>query len=327
MLADERFEFRPYAHGDERAILDLFTRCFGALRTEGHFAWKYRDNPYGNEHVGLAWHDGRVVAQYGGYLVPFWCEGSDLLAHHIADIMSDPLVRHVGRGPTSVFARTAAHFYERFCQGRIAFNYGFSTATSRAFGTRFLGVQTVEPVAYRVRDNVPRLSRLRRWMGGYRLELVRDAGPEYDDFFHRVAPSYAFLVRRDATYIRWRYLQFAEPGYFVVAIRKWGRLVGWSAFRVRENTLMWGDALFDRSDPAAAEVLLRHVAPGHPVSRIECWFPPRPTWFDVVLTRLGFPIVAEPNDLSLGCAPFVFADAVKVMRQSLYYAMGDSDLF
>ncbi|HSP34988.1 MAG TPA: GNAT family N-acetyltransferase, partial [Thermoanaerobaculia bacterium] len=251
MPADERFVFRRYRPGDESSIVDLFTRSFGGERTLEHWRWKYADNPFGNAHVGLAVEGDRVVAQYGGYAVPFWYDRRDLEAHHIADIMSDPAVRHIGRGPTSIFARTAAQFYGDFCENRIAFNYGFSTATSRAFGNRFLGVHTVEPVPYRRRTNVDRISRLQRWLSGYRLEIVREVGQEFDELFRSVAPSYRFLVRRDAAYIRWRYLTLHEQGYFVIAIRRRERLVGWSAFRIREDKLVWGDALF--SDAAAVE--------------------------------------------------------------------------
>jgi hypothetical protein len=88
-----------------------------------------------------------------------------------------------------------------------------------------------------------------------------------------------------------------------------------------------GDALFERSHFGAGEVLLRHVAPGYPVSRIECWFPPRPAWFHRILEGLGFRISQEPNDLSLSCVPFSMADAVSEIRRALYYTMGDSDLF
>ena len=327
MLADARITFRPYTPGDEPAILDLFERSFFVKRTPEHFAWKYRGNPYGNERISLAWDSDRLVAQYAAYPVRVWLDGQNLIANHIGDIMSDPSVRHVGRGPTSVFARTAADFYTRFCEGRVAFNYGFNTATSRAFSVRFTRAEAVEPVTYRSRVQVARLSRLRRWIRGYRLELVRDVNAEYDDFFERVAPSYRFLVRRDATYLRWRYFTFVEPGYFFVAIRKGSQLVGWSAFRVRGDKLVWGDALFDPAFEDAADVLLRHVAPAYPVSTIECWFPPRPSWFDSILNRLGFVAAREPNDLSLSCVPFTLGDAPQRIRESLYYAMGDADLF
>jgi hypothetical protein len=112
-----------------------------------------------------------------------------------------------------------------------------------------------------------------------RLELVSQFGDEFDRFFARVAPAYGFLVRRDAQYLRWRYRECPDPGAFVVAIRKWGRLTGWSVFRVRGTTLAWGDALFDPDDAGAVEILIRHVAPSYPVGQVEAWFPARPRWF------------------------------------------------
>ena len=327
MLADRRFDFRRYRPGDEEAILDLFARSFGASRTLDHWRWKYQQNPFGNEHISLAWDADCLVAQYAAYSIPFWRNGAEMFAHHIADIMTDRSVRHVGRGSSSVFARTALHFYENFCEGKVAFNYGFNTATSREFSIRFTRAEAVEPVTYRVRENVHRLSRLRRWLSGYTVEPLRDVGPEYDAFFRRVAPAYGFVVERSSTYMRWRYLQSAEPGYFVVAIRKRGRLAGWSAFRLRDETLLWGDALFDPAASDAPEILLRHVALRYAATRVEGWFSRRPAWFDAILQRLGFVVMDEPNDLSLSCVPFTFTDAISAMRTSLYYTMGDSDLF
>ena len=113
----------------------------------------------------------------------------------------------------------------------------------------------------------------------------------------------------------------------VVAVRKWRHLVGWIAFRIREDRLTWGDALFDPEFPDAVEVALRHVVPSYPVSSIEAWFPPRPLWFDRTLLELGFETRPEPQSLSVMCVPFTWQDVVARMRQDLYYAWGDSDVF
>jgi hypothetical protein len=113
----------------------------------------------------------------------------------------------------------------------------------------------------------------------------------------------------------------------MVAIRKWRRLVGWSVFRVRDTRLSWGDALFDPRHSDAAETLIRHIAPSYPAETLEAWFPPRPRWFSDALERLGLRAEQEPQDLSVMCVPFEFPDATERMRESLYYTMGDSDLF
>ena len=325
----ERFISRAYQPGDESAILELFARCFHAPRSIEHFRWKYLQNPYGNGHISLTFDsDQRLVGHYAGYPVPCVESGNDLTAHQIGDTMTDPSIRHVGRGPTSILGQTALHFYENFCAGRVAFNYGFNVANIQRFSLRFLRSDRVEPVSYWRRDGpTKRIVRPSRWLRGYQLELVRDLGADYDRFFEGVAPAYRFLVRRDAQYLRWRYLQCPEPGAFMIAIRKWRRLVGWSVFRVRDSRLVWGDALFDPEQEDAVDVLIRHVAPSYPVERLEAWFPARPSWLAGVLTRAGFVSEREPQDLSVMCVPFVLSDATERMRQSLYYTMGDSDLF
>jgi hypothetical protein len=323
-------DVRAYRAGDEAAILELFARSFHAPRTIEHFDWKYRRNPYGNERISLTFDDEqRLVGHYAAYPVPFWFRGRDLIAQQVGDTMTDKSVRHIGRGPSSVFGRTALHFYEQFCEGRVAFNYGFNVANVQKFSLRFLRSDRVEPVSYRWRDmnSLRPISRAERLTRGYRLQLVREATPDFDELFARVAKDYDFLVRRDARYLQWRHLDAPEHLSFVVAIRKWRKLAGWAAFRVRENRLTWGDALFDRRFPDAPEVLLRHVAPQYGVEAIEGWFPPRPAWFASILDDARFESRQEPQDLSVMCVPFRMPDAVDRMRESLYYTMADSDLF
>jgi hypothetical protein len=324
-------DVRAFREGDEAAILDLFARSFPhAPRTHEHFEWKYRRDPYGNEHISLSFDEAqRLVGHYAAYCVPFWCDDRDVIAHQVGDSMTDVSVRHIGRGPTSVFGQTALHFYDTFCDGRIAFNYGFNVGNVQKLSLRFLRSDRVESVAYRWRDmkTLRPITRAERISRGYRLQLVREATPEFDELFARVAKDYRVLVRRDTRYLQWRHLDAPEGLSFVIAIRKLRRLVGWSAFRIREDRLTWGDALFDRRYSAAPEVLLRHVAPEYPVAAIEAWFPSRPAWFSSLLDAMHFERRPEPQDLSLMCVPFTMADATARMRESLYYTMADSDLF
>ncbi|HEX9458964.1 MAG TPA: GNAT family N-acetyltransferase [Thermoanaerobaculia bacterium] len=333
MPADARFTSRPFHTGDEEQILALFARAFPhAARGIEHFRWEYQRNPVGNERISLTFDDaGRLVAQYAGYPVRMVDDGRDLVAHQIGDVMTDRSVRQVGRGPTSILARTAQHFYDAFCRGKVAFNYGFTTAAHRELSVRFLGSDAVEPAAYRVRElgrnPFPPITRAERWPRGWQLELVNNVGVEFDRFFDRVAPAYRFLVRRDARYLRWRYLECPDVPYFTVAIRKWRRLVGWSVFGVRDARLAWGDALFDWRYPEAVGVLLRHVVPSYPVDRIDGWFSRRPAWFDAILRELRFESRPDPQDLSLMCVPFELPDASARIRERLYYTYGDSDLF
>jgi hypothetical protein len=325
---------RAYRDGDEPAILDLFNRYFPhSPRGLEHFRWKYRDDPFGNQRISLTFGDAQLIGHYAGYAVPFrlfdhdGLRGRDLIAHQIGDTVTDQTVRHIGRGPTSILGRTALHFYEHFCEDRVAFNYGFNVANIQKFSLRFLRSDRVEPVTYRVAAPLPPIARRERWMRGYSFELVKEPGAEFDELFNRVASAYRFCVKRNAPYLRWRYLQCPDVEYVVTAVRKWRRLVGWLVYRIRDGNVQWGDALFDPEFPDAVEVALRHVVPAHRVPRIEAWFPPRPRWFDAILTNLGFETRPQPQDLSLMCVPFQWAGATARMREDLYYTWGDSDLF
>jgi hypothetical protein len=321
-------ETRAFEAGDERQILELFARAFPhAPRSLEHFVWKYRQNPFGNDRISLSFNDGQLVAHYAGYAVPFRAYGNDVLAHQIGDTMTDVSIRHIGRGPTSILGRTALHFYSHFCEGQVAFNYGFNVGNIQKISLRYLRSDRVEPVTYRVAAPLAPIRKVSRWLRGYQLELVRQTTQEWDELFARVENAYKFLVRRDAAYVRWRYLQCPDTEYAVVAIRKWRKLVGWIVFRIRENRFTWGDALFDPKYPGAVEVVLRHVVPSYPVDTIEAWFPPRPAFFDALLRDLGFETRPEPQDLSVMCVPFTWPGVVERMRSDFYYAWGDSDLF
>lgn len=330
MRGDTRFEIRPYADGDETAILGLFAESFPhAPRSLGHFDWKYRRNPFGNRRIVLTFDERkRLVGHYAAYPVPFRWGTRNLLAHQVGDTMTDPGVRHIGRGATSILGRTALEFYRRFCGG-VAFNYGFNVSNIQKFSLRFLRSECVEPVMYRSLNpsRLKRTSRLERRAHGFTLELVERAGPAFDEFFGRASHAYELLVRRDAAYLRWRYLDCPDRKYTVVAVRKWLQMVGWIVYRTEGSRLILGDMLLHPGVPEALDAVLAHVVELHGSVVVEGWFPPRPAWLSEHLGRVGFTQQPEPQDLSLMCVPFALAETAAVMRRSLYYTWGDSDLF
>ena len=329
---DARFTIRRFQRGDEARILKLFARSFGTERSIEHWRWKYEDDPYGAERISVAFDgNGELVAHYAGYPVAFRIDGRDAIGNQIGDTMTDPSIRHIGRGPTSLLGRTALHFYENFCENRVAFNFGFNVSNIQKFSLKFLRSTRVENVFYRLRDlrqNPLRpLSRLERYARGVGLDLVDDTSPEWDSFWTRVEKQYAFLVRRDAQYVRWRYLLRPDVRYTVVAIRKWRTLAGWLVLRLRNGRLAIVDMLLDADLAETFETALRHLAPIYATSVIEMWCPPRPRWLHELLLSLRFESQPEPQDLSVMCVPFLDGTAPFRMADSLYYTMGDSDLF
>ena len=143
---------RSYREGDEEMILGLFADSFGVKRSLSHWSWKYLENPRGGPRVSLAFAPtGELVAQYSAYPVRWRGLPAHLPSdgHQVGDTMTRKNARAGGRGPSSLLARTARHFYLTHCRGRIAFNYGFNTGNINKFSRRFLGAGAVEEAPHR----------------------------------------------------------------------------------------------------------------------------------------------------------------------------------
>lgn len=334
----ERFFVREYREDDEGQILPMFHRSFYVERSLPRWRWEYRENPYGGLKISEAFaEDGALVAHYAGYPVRFHSEAGTgrriFSALQIGDTMTEPAARHVGRGPTSLLGRTVRHYYARFCEGQVDFNYGVNTGNIQRFSMSFVGARRLEPIPFYVREvgdvPMPTPHPLLRRLAGYRIERILHFDERWDRFFQRVSGAYRLLVERDARYLEWRYARCPDTEYFIYAVFRRDRLVGWSVFRRKGERLLWGDALFDPRRPSAVRQLLAGVlaAPEHRQTKtVETWIASRPSWWGERVRSLGFESRPEPDNLGFVFVPFAY-DPEEDFRAHLYYTMGDSDLF
>lgn len=325
------FVVRSYREGDEDAILQLFRDSFHLDRGLDHWRWKYAANPYSPPMISLALsREGELAAHYSGYPIPFWRSqaggGRTFMAQQMGDTMTGPSFRNAGRGKGALLARTVRHFFSLHRDGTFGFFYGFNTGPIQRFCRWFIGGSDTLPVRYLACDLTPAPGWTAR---GYRVERIERVDGAWDRFFRRVAPAYGFLVRRDAEYLDWRYLRCPDTDYVLLATRRWGRLVGWSVFRRREDTVEWGDALFDPRHARAAEPLLAAALAAPELAgakRMAAWFPERPGWWRRRLDELGFTVRPEPQELGMVALADSEPEAFAELGE-LYYTMGDGDLF
>ena len=332
----DRFAIRGYREGDEAAILAMFATSFGAQRSEEHWRWKFRDDPYGSLRITVVLdRDGSLAAHYAGYPVRFVFPSrtaGEIGAMQIGDTMTSKAVRASGLGKTSVLARMVDDFYERHCVGQLSFNYGFNTGHIRKLGERYLSYRYLSDVTVWQRPLRDRRRRPRRLLAralGYRARAVTATGPEWDGFFARVAPRYGLLVQRDARYLNWRYLGCPDRVHTLVEVRRRGVLVGWGVAAPRGRTVALGDALFEpERAPDAFPVLLNALGRLFPgADTVGGWFPATPEWWVARLRAEGFAPGPEPNALAPGFAFFEPSPTLSDLDRYWYYTMGDSDLF
>jgi len=103
--------------------------------------------------------------------------------------------------------------------------------------------------------------------------------------------------------------------------------VGWLVVRMREDRLTIGDLLLDPDHADVLEAALRHLAASFPARSFEMWCPPRPAWLHEILDGLRLRLEPEPQNLSVMCVPFAESEAPAKIADSLFYTMGDGDLF
>lgn len=343
------FRIRSYRPGDEERILELFADSFHHQRPEEHWRWEYRENPLGGPFISLAVAEGdTLAAHYAGYPVRFRRaagprrRAQSFTAYQIGDTMTAAAVRHVGRGPTSLLARTARHFYGRQCADRVAFNFGFNVGNIQKFSMRFLRAEKVEAIPFWRLEGAalaraaeePRESLWRRWLRWgveeYRVEPCQQLDARWDALFDDVADSFGLLAERRAENLHWRYLRRPGFEYRIFGAFQRQELVAWGVFQRREDVLRWGDALAHPNHSAALARILREVlvSPwGEGVRAVEGWFSPRPGWWLEAIRDLGFERHPEPQGLDLMCVPFEHPDAALELAAELFYTLGDSDLF
>jgi hypothetical protein len=252
--------------------------------------------------------------------------------------MTHPTVRRIGLGKTGILARNTYYFYAKFCEGFVPFAYGFNTANTKKLGERYLGYLYLDIVPFWIK----KVSRFpfkapgiySRLFPAFTVEEVRHVDDEWDDFFGRACPRYKFLVKRDAAYLRWRYLECPDKVHRIFAVRKRGKLVGWSVFIKESNLLRWGDALFDNRYLESVSYLLHYVLKAYfaGVETIEAWFSYKPEWWSDHLKSIGFEVNHEPNGLTC-CYVTYWNDILdnntldEKLNNCFYYTWGDSDLF
>jgi len=330
------FFVKPYLLGDEHEILPMFNEIFNVNRTMDHWYWKFRDNPYGSHKITEVFSkQGDLVAHYAGYPVPFYSsinKPETFISCQIGDTMTKPSGRNIGLGKTSLLARSSHYFYAKFCE-EVPFIYGFNTGTIKKLGMRYLGYTYIDPVTYWVRDILKNsfnpLNLFARLLSGFVVEEVQSVNDEWDDLFNRVCFSYKLLVKRDATYVSWRYVECPDKIHRIFSVRRKGRLIGCSVFTRKDDRLIWGDALFDNGYPESVSYLLQNLLKHYflGVKTIEGWYSRHPEWWSRQLKELGFKIVSEPNNLTPGFFIFDDPSLLEKLQHYFYYTMGDSDLF
>jgi hypothetical protein len=90
---------------------------------------------------------------------------------------------------------------------------------------------------------------------------IRRFNEEFAALWDRLAPKFAFIVRRDPAYLNWKFIEPPHVRYSVAALRRGGELQGYAVYRhvwePRGRVTLLVDFLADPDDEAVMLALLR----------------------------------------------------------------------
>jgi len=275
-------EIERYRPDDRRQIETLYRRVFGTDMAEANrlrWDWQYRRNPNAPAAGPLIWvaREGQaIVGQYAAMPVRLLADKREISAAWGMDVMVAPERQRQGLG--DVLFRT----WDR--NVGAALGLGLSESSYRLF--RKLNWPDVGPVPCLIKPLSRRALRRPNWPTALNrlvsavtlpwirlvsrdrplegeVRVIQRFDDRFDRLWERVAPKFAFAVRRDAAYLNWKYIQPPHVRYTVAALERDEEVAGYVVYRSvqepRGRVTLLVDWLADPGDTAAVTTLLRWI--------------------------------------------------------------------
>jgi GNAT superfamily N-acetyltransferase len=271
--------YRP----EDRELVDaLYRRVFGHDMAEAsrlRWEWQYRRNPNNPPSGPLIWlaREGpAVIGQYAAMPVRLSLSGREIDAAWGMDVMVAPERQRQGLGEI-LFGTWDKNV-------GASLGLGLSESSSRLF--KKLRWPDVGPVPCLVKPLTRRALRQPDWhpvvnrvVSALTLPLVkivarprplrgetvltRRFDERFTELWERVAPAFDFAVRRDATYLHWKYILPPHVRYQIVVLLRNGTPAGYAVYRhareERGRVTLLVDFLADPADRMGVDTLLRWV--------------------------------------------------------------------
>lgn len=305
---------------DEPVLLELFSLVFGQVRSPAEWRWKFGSNPGScadpNRSDSVVAVDGRgsVVAHAGAVVLPGWFRDQAIPMVQVCDVMVHPDHRG-GIGRNNLFTLMLRDLLERLASRLPAgFRYGFPGRGPYLVGER---ARVYEQLGIAVECEIPPARpRYSPWRA---LPLAWD-DPRLDHLWERMRGQYGLSLIRNGAYLRWRYADNPSHTYRLIGVFLFGWLIGWVVSRQDAERLLLVDVLLPRLATRGAlqrVATLLLVESPHDAARV--WLPD--SWRPALKSRCRETPVVTAN--MSWRSPVDTATA----RRSLYYTMGDVDIF
>jgi hypothetical protein len=290
-------EIDRYRPEDRRGVETLYRRTYGADAADAsrlRWDWQHRRNPHnrtGEPGIWVAREGPTVVGHYQTLPVRVSLKGLEVEGAWGADALVAPererqglgeaLVRAWDRNSGAVLALGVSQ-ESRQVLDRLRWPESHvvpcvvKPLTRRAVRVPSLPTPINRLLSALVHPVVRIVARSRPLRA--ECEPIRRFDASFTALWEQLAPKYDLAVRRDASYLNWRYIEPPHVRYQIVALKRQGELQGYAVYRHRTEPLgrvtMLVDFLVDPEDVSGLKTLLRWVdraARAEDTDKIRCY--------------------------------------------------------
>ena len=249
---------RGLVPADAPAMRRLFAQIFNKDMSQAHWNWKYA-RPQ-SAALGV-WRGDELVAHYGGMGLDIWYMGIPGSAVEICDVMVETSARQAVRKTSPFFLSTSA-FLERYLGFDNPFMIGFGFPSDRHMALAahlklYAPVGKMAELTWELAapPRVPLLLKIE----AVTLASIAQQRAALDSLGEqqRDALPDRILIRKNAAFVEWRYLQHPDEPYEVLLVkhRLSGKAIGLCVLKVEAERVLWMDAVAPLQHlPALAQV-------------------------------------------------------------------------
>src|SRR5215213_3074573 len=239
-----------FRYEDRDAIDALYRRVFGPDAAEAsrlRWDWQYRLNPQNPTAGPLIWiaREGpSIIGQYATMPVALSVKGQDVTGSWGMDVMVAPERQRQGLGEllfrtwdrnvgASLGLGLSESSYRLFLKMRWP-DAGpvpcfVKPLTRRALRRPGWSVTANRLLSAVMLPWIRRVARTRPLQGEVRL--IRHFDERFTALWEKVKPQFTFAVRRDASYLNWKYIQAPHVRYSVAVLERDGDVAGYVVYR------------------------------------------------------------------------------------------------
>jgi hypothetical protein len=311
----EPFIIRAYQKGDEEKIITLFREVFGKELTVSQWKWKYVIPGSGNIYSKIAEDSSHTIIGFAG-AVPLRgiYQGKPLQFFQIADVMVHPKARGF-LGKKNVFEVMIKELFEDIGKAfPDVFCYGFPGQRPFILGKRVGVYDEIETAVDYIKK--PGIS----LFNPCRIRNMPWDGGGLDSLWSSLSSGMSLSLIRDKAFLNWRYASNPFHTYKLMGVYHSGDMKGWLVLKEEGEEVLVVDMLIDVNLLGNALKAIRKRIPGFKKKVFRLWLPP--SWRRTVkgFQKNKTPVVVTNMIWKL---PF----ATHLVRDNLYYTMGDIDIF